>query len=161
MTDAPTWLAKAVSGGQPAWSFGPSNQADVLTAVSQREGVVALADSRLTRLPGEQGTQFLDVPLPVRQTLKQAARDAVIFSMMVDAETHRLLSVMEQAAIPGLLLKGQAIARTGLPRPRPSRQRRHRCAGRNARRGGRAGSPTLRFRPRTLSALRREGLFRR
>ncbi len=42
---------------------------------------------------------------------------SALLSMLLEAETRRLLSVMEQAAIPGLLLKGQAIAQWAYPDP--------------------------------------------
>ena len=65
----------------------------------------------------DQGTARGDVPLPLRQAFKEAAREVALFSMLLEAETRRLLSAMDQAAIPGLLLKGQAIAQWAYPDP--------------------------------------------
>jgi len=55
--------------------------------------------------------------MKVSEAFAFAARDAALWSMLLEAETRRLLAVMAQAAIPGLLLKGQAIAQWAYPDP--------------------------------------------
>ena len=117
MSDARAWLAAVVAGARPAWPLGPSQDPDALTELARREGVVALVDSRLTALPDEQGPPFLAVPLPVRQAFKEAARDATLYSMFLEVETRRLLALMAQAGISGLLLKGQALAQWAYAAP--------------------------------------------
>ncbi len=85
--------------------------------LTRREGVVALVDSRLAALPDEKSSPCHDVAGPLRQKFKEAARNTALFSMLLENETRHLLAVMDQAAISGLLLKGQAIAQWAYPDP--------------------------------------------
>jgi hypothetical protein len=78
---------------------------------------VALVDSYLTTLTNEAHPPILDVPLPVRWVFKEIGRESTLLSMLLESETRHLLAVMEQAAIPGLLLKGQAVAQWAYPDP--------------------------------------------
>jgi len=58
-----------------------------------------------------------DATMKLSKAIALAARDAALWSMMLEAETRRLLAVMAQLAVPGLLLKGQAIAQWAYPDP--------------------------------------------
>lgn len=78
---------------------------------------MALVDSYLTTLTNEAHPPILDVPLPVRWVFKEIGRESTLLSMLLESETRHLLAVMEQAAIPGLLLKGQAVAQWAYPDP--------------------------------------------
>lgn len=74
---------------------------------AQREGVVALVDWHLRRDTALGGTA---VPLPARELFSSAARSAALVSMLFQAEAATVLDSMQAAGIPGLLLKGNALA---------------------------------------------------
>jgi len=118
VADARNWLAVIIGSGQHAKPFGQQwNSTVFLTNLANREGVIALVDSGLTALPEGLVDPFLEVPFAVRQAFKETGRGAAIFSMLLEVETRHLLAVMHQSGIPGLLLKGQAIAEWAYPDP--------------------------------------------
>jgi hypothetical protein len=111
MTAVLAWLARVIAGGPFDWPFGSAQDPAELLVVASAEGVVALADAQL-RFPFEGGTVGSPSGMPdsVRQAFKDAALAAAMVSILLESETRRLLAVMAQVAIQGLLLKGQAIA---------------------------------------------------
>jgi hypothetical protein len=92
-------------------SFDTISETDELIRVAAQHGVVALVSEQLT------SSLSLDHPTGLLTKLVEAARREALFSMLLEAETRRLLAVMDTAAIPGLLLKGQAIAEWAYPDP--------------------------------------------
>lgn len=77
-----------------------------LLAHLQTEGVVGLAASKSSQLPAD-----------LRGPLRQAARDAALTSMLLEAETRRVLSTLRGLGEPALLLKGSALAFWAYPQP--------------------------------------------
>ena len=85
-----------------------------LIEAAQREGVVAMVDRHLQRAAAQGDTA---VPLAVRQAFSAAARGAALLSMLFQAESITILEAMAAAGIPGLLLKGNALAYWAYPQP--------------------------------------------
>ena len=117
MTGVRTWLQAVIAGARPIWLLGPTQDTDALAESARREGVAGLVEGRLGDAVNAQQAWALAVPIPVRNAFLDASRDAALLSMLLESETRRLLSAMDQAAIPGLLLKGQAIAQWAYPDP--------------------------------------------
>lgn len=110
--------ASAISDGNVSWDFADGQEdPDGRVSVSVREGLVALLFARLLREKDVVGTRQDDAGQAVFRTLQAAALQGVMSSMLLEAETRHLLRVMEQSAIPGLLLKGQAISEWAYPDP--------------------------------------------
>ena len=108
------WLADILSGRAPGPL--PDMAATPLIAVARQQGVVALVDRRLQFMRQDAGVQNTSPELAlVTQAFADAARGEVFWSMLLEAETRHLLAVMAQSAIPGLLLKGQALAQWAYP----------------------------------------------
>ena len=109
------WLAATVSGKQAVWSFDAMQawSAEMLAAARQ-ENVVALVDWRLRQnareFPIPKAKGALAIPPDVIEAFTTAARDEVLVSMVIEGESRRVLGLMAEARIPGLLLKGSALA---------------------------------------------------
>jgi hypothetical protein len=118
MTAVQAWLACVVSDRYFDWPFESTQEPAELVTAASTEGVVALVDARLRR---HQEIGEVPCPInmtnPVRQGFQDGALAATMSSMLLESETRRLLSVMVQSAIPGLLLKGQAVAQWAYPDP--------------------------------------------
>ncbi|MDD2920257.1 nucleotidyltransferase family protein [Rhodoferax sp.] len=111
------WLADILAGRPPdALAEWPHAAAELVEAARQH-GVVALVDERLHASAKAREAWALAVPSPVRQSFQAAARDAALYSMFLEVETRRLLALMSQAGISGLLLKGQALAQWAYAAP--------------------------------------------
>jgi hypothetical protein len=82
-----------------------------------REGVASLLDVRLGASVNDDEPWAIAVPCTVRKILHQTAREATLLFMVLERELHLLLAVMAGAGLPGLLLKGQAIAQWAYPDP--------------------------------------------
>lgn len=109
MTNARTWLAGAVSGAQPDWSFVDDGLAvEELVAEAWKQDVVAMTDWRLKQAQRERGRSI--VPEAVDQAFAAAARSDALVSMLLEAEARSVLGAMAEAGVPGLLLKGSALA---------------------------------------------------
>jgi len=96
---------------------GATPEAGATLAVAEREGVVALLAQRWLEArsvgllgPNQAYSEFA-------KALQSIARQVTVSSLMLEAETRRLLALMVQAGVPGLLLKGQAIAQWAYPDP--------------------------------------------
>lgn len=116
-TDFSARIVLVVADRRPLWTYGLKLDSDCLVELAKCEGLVALVDYHLLTRRHEQASEILDILLPVQLAFRAAARDAALISMLLEAETCRLLMVMGEAAIPGLLLKGQAIAEWAYPDP--------------------------------------------
>lgn len=69
----------------------------------QAEGVVGLAGARSVESPSA-------VPVKLRARICEAARHEALSSMLLEAETGRVLAALRETGSPGLLLKGSALA---------------------------------------------------
>ena len=88
---------------------------DDLLELAAQHGVISLVHARL-QVEADNAFGSASAMLSgLRQRFSVACREAALFSMLLEAETRRLLTVMEKAVIPGLLLKGQAIAQWAYP----------------------------------------------
>ena len=106
-------LATILAGRQPSRSFTSTDVTHELLKHAVREGVSALVDKRLRELP----TGDLAAPPEVRQAFSASARSEAISSMLLQSEALRVMSMMAEAGIPGLLLKGSALAYWAYPQP--------------------------------------------
>ena len=111
------WPASVISGGNLDKDFADSQEPGGLLMEAEREGVVALVYARLLLADETAGSRRHKSRELVVRSFKAAALQGVLSSMLIESETRHLLSVMDQAAIPGLLLKGQAIAQWAYPDP--------------------------------------------
>ena len=73
-----------------------------------------MVDAQLQRVAADGDTA---VPLAVRQAFSSAARGATLLSMLFQAESVTVLEVMAETGVPGLLLKGNALAYWAYPQP--------------------------------------------
>jgi Uncharacterised nucleotidyltransferase len=113
------WLADTLSG-QALESLPDLDEpaATQLIAKARQQGVLALVDQRLQLVPQDAGASALSPVLTqVKQAFAVAALGEAPWSMLLEIETRHLLAVMADAGIPGLLLKGQAIAQWAYPYP--------------------------------------------
>lgn len=119
MTLVRPWLAITVCGRQPAWPpDAPQALSAERVAAAQQEGVVALVDGQLRQAQQDKGNSAcVTVPEALCQAFAMAAREEVFVSMVQEAESRRLLALMIEAGIAGLLLKGSALAYWAYPEP--------------------------------------------
>ena len=114
------WLAPWVLGIPLRW-IDPNLTLLDLVAAAQREGVVAMVDWRLHQAKREsaitQANGALAIPPDVFKAFANAARDEAVVSMVIEGESRRVLGLMAEAGIPGLLLKGSALAYWAYPQP--------------------------------------------
>lgn len=108
------WLADVLRGAPAGWPFDADVQVAGLLQEAQAEGVVAIVDWHLQRDAAEGDSA---VPPAVRQAFASAARDAALLSMLFQAECMTVLQALAAAGIPGLLLKGNALAYWAYPQP--------------------------------------------
>ena len=117
---ARAWLAAWAAGGQPG-PVGTISTAPDLVAAAQYESIVALVDWRLNKAAREftvNQAQDANPPLPeVIKAFTTAARDEALVSMVIEGESRRVLSLLADAGILGLLLKGSALAYWAYPQP--------------------------------------------
>ena len=99
-------LATILAGRRPSWLTTSTDVTHELLKHADREGVAALVDKQLHELSAGEIT----APPEVRQAFSAAARNEAISSMLLQSEALRVLSLMAEADIPGLLLKGSALA---------------------------------------------------
>ena len=85
-----------------------------LVAAAQLEGIAALVDWRMkqaVREPaGTQTKSVLAIPPEIIKAFNTAARDEAVVSIVFEGESRRVLDLLAEARIPGLLLKGSALA---------------------------------------------------
>jgi hypothetical protein len=93
------WIA-GVETPDPGWIA--DDRIDAVLALAREEGVVCLLDHGLRG----QNPVFRD-----------AAREETLRSMMLEGETRRVLAALAALGIPGLLLKGSALAHWAYPLP--------------------------------------------
>ena len=105
-TDLRVLLATILAGAEPLWCAVTTEVTHELVKCAHQEGVLALVDKRLRELPAGD----LAAPPKVRQAFLAATRSEALSSMLLQAEALRVLSLMAEAGIPGLLLKGSALA---------------------------------------------------
>ena len=111
MAPAHAWLADVLSGrprGHPPESLHPSAE---LIAEARHQGVVALVGSGLQQDAANPSLSS------VGQAFAGAAREDALTSMLLEAEARRVLGAMAAADLPGLLLKGSALAHWAYPQP--------------------------------------------
>ena len=114
-----SWLAAIVCGSQANWPLdAPQASSAELVAAAQQEGVVALVDAQLRQAQKAKGNSASEaVPQALCQAFALAAREEVFVSMVQEGESRRLLALMADAGISGLLLKGSALAYWAYPAP--------------------------------------------
>lgn len=96
------WLAATMAGiTRPSIADG-DGQADALLACAIEEGVVALVHRRLTDDP--------TIRPSLLSLFATGARGSAATSLLQEAECRRVLTVLQEAQIPVLLLKGSALA---------------------------------------------------
>lgn len=117
MSPANNWHAEVISNGILDWDISAHQGPDDLLKAAESDGVVALVYTRLRHWNEVAGSRRDEAIEPIFQTFKVAALQGALSSMLLEAETRHLLSAMEKASIPGLLLKGQAIAQWAYPDP--------------------------------------------
>jgi len=119
VTQIRPWLAAIVCGGQPVWPpDGHQPSSAELVAAAQQEGVVALVDRQLRQSQkNKDNSSYVTLPEEWCQAFALAAREEVFVSMMQEVESRRLLALMADAGISGLLLKGSALAYWAYPAP--------------------------------------------
>jgi hypothetical protein len=105
--DCQQWLADVLRGDGRV-PTAPAIAPAELVAVAQAEGVRALVAERLRMLPAGD---------PLREAFAHASRELAVMAMLHEAETRRVLAVLETAALPVLLLKGSALAWWLYPAP--------------------------------------------
>ena len=112
MTLARRWLAATVCGRPPVWPLDTQKISSAeLLAAAQQEGVVALVEAQLRQAQKDKGGPACEAgPEQLYQAFTLAAREEVFVSMVQEAESRRLLALMADAGISGLLLKGSALA---------------------------------------------------
>jgi len=98
-------------------TFSGYQEPDELLKAAESDGVVALVYTRLRHWNEVAGSRRAEAIEPIFQTFKVAALHGALSSMLLEAETRRLLAALEREATPGLLLKGQAIAQWAYPDP--------------------------------------------
>jgi hypothetical protein len=102
-------LGRWIRGGP--WSNQLSEcPSDMLLKWVRTEGVQGLVQARAV-------AQATELPGALRNAMSEAARAATLTSMLLEAETRRVLAAMRQISIPGLLLKGSALAYWAYPQP--------------------------------------------
>jgi len=117
VSPANNWHAEVISNGILDWDISAHQGPDDLLKAAESDGVVALVYTRLRHWNEVAGSRRDEAIEPIFQTFKVAALQGALSSMLLEAETRHLLSAMEKASIPGLLLKGQAIAQWAYPDP--------------------------------------------
>ena len=109
MMPARPWLASVVSSGlQPGCPREAAEAPNALLAAAQKEGVVALLDWRLRQAKAVSS---------ISPAFAAVARDRALSSMMLEGEARNVLNNMDAAGLPGLLLKGSALAYWAYPEP--------------------------------------------
>ena len=92
-----------------------------LVAVAQREGVAALVDWRLQQAARKSAVSEAQQKQPtISEAIKafaDAAREEALVFMVIESESRRVLGLMAEAGIFGLLLKGSALAYWAYPQP--------------------------------------------
>ena len=114
------WLATWVLGIPSRW-VDPNLTLLDLVAAARSEGIVAMVDWRLHQAEREsaitQANGALTIPPDVIKAFANAARDEALVSMVIEGESLRVLGLMAEAGISGLLLKGSALAYWAYPQP--------------------------------------------
>ena len=113
MTAERNWLASVIRGGQLSRRSNATLLPADLAATAQQEGVTALVDWQI-RQP-RRGQSFSEVSKIVAQAFATAARDEVLLSMLMEGESRKVLGVLAEEGVPGLLLKGSALAHWAYP----------------------------------------------
>ena len=118
VTAGRVWLADVLSGQQSVPFSGSAPPTAELIAEARSQDVVALVSRRL------QQAQQRDFANPanlshsvIAQAFAAVARDDALTSMLLEAESRRVLGLMEDAGISGLLLKGSALAHWAYSQP--------------------------------------------
>ena len=104
MDDQLVILAEVLARGPAVGPCSTTSRTLDMSSMAAQQGVVMLLAERLT------SNLRVELPEEVVSKLNVAKRREALFSMLLEVETRRMLAVMEKAAVPGLLLKGQAIA---------------------------------------------------
>lgn len=117
LTLARPWLAAIICGNQPVRPPGAASSAE-LVAAAQQEGVMALVNEQLSQAQKDKGHPACTTAQEeLCNAFALAAREEVFVSMVQEVETRRLLVLMADAGIAGLLLKGSALAYWAYPAP--------------------------------------------
>ena len=112
-TSTQAWLAARIAGSHLGTLVTTSPLSD-LVAIARYEGVVALIERSLHDAGSECAVTQSQRPQPTNldiiEVFATAAREEVIVSMVIEGESRCVLGLMAVAGIPGLLLKGSALA---------------------------------------------------
>lgn len=109
VSDAKNWLASVIKGAPPRWPV-EGVDATMLLEEAQKEDVVVLVQWNLQQA-GE------SIPADLLAAFSSAARNATLLSMLLQAEACAILKALKASSIPGLLLKGSALAYWAYPQP--------------------------------------------
>ena len=111
MNNARVWLADVLSGQQLVPFFESGLRSSELISEALHQGVVELVGSRFQQALQSDLAKPLDPVLSaIAQTFTTAAHGDALLSMLLESETHCVLGLMRDANVPGLLLKGSALA---------------------------------------------------
>lgn len=103
------WLASTLNGDRPPW---PAVAASELVASAERHGIVALLHERLRKADWPS-----PVPVDLIAGIARAAQTQARRSLLLEAETRRIVAAFSAAGYPFLLLKGSALAWWLYPAP--------------------------------------------
>lgn len=106
------WLAAAIAGAAPTWSFGGDTTVDTFMRVIRHEGVVGLLHAQLSG-----ASPPLALPEALRTTVANAARAQAALSLYQQHRCRQILARLAQAQLPALVLKGSALAHWAYPAP--------------------------------------------
>ena len=92
----------------------PEGRGAPLVALAVQEGVACLLDRSVQQVPAQAGACFSQDDL---RTLRAAAHQETLASMLLETETRRVLAAAKALNIDTLLLKGNALAWWAYPEP--------------------------------------------
>lgn len=100
------WLSKSITGQRPVWPSALDGEIVALFSLVEEEGICALLNERIC----SDDEWALQIPEALREKVAALAREKALHSLVRESECRRVLGLLEQAAIPVLLLKGTALA---------------------------------------------------
>ncbi len=103
------WLGSTLNGDRPPW---PAVAASELVAAAERHGIAALLHERLSKADWPS-----PIPVDLIARIARAAQTQTRRSLLLEAETRRIVAAISAAGCPFLLLKGSALAWWLYPAP--------------------------------------------
>ncbi|MGD9582398.1 MAG: nucleotidyltransferase family protein [Lysobacterales bacterium] len=104
------YLARLLKGDRPTWPAAVD--AGAMVSAAERHGIAALLHERLSAAGGD-----ATVPAGLIAGIARAAQTQTRRSLLLEAETRRVVAALNAAGYPLLLLKGSALAWWLYPAP--------------------------------------------